>query len=423
MRELFRTLLTALLALMIAPNVHADLTTTYTIHFSLVGGGPLPTSGSFVYDSTTNQFLSFTVQWNGLTYDLTSSANNPQIEEPPPCIGGTTGPQATLALMTVCGAEGYDVASWVAVYGAPCVPGAPFHVASFDFQAAVVETEEQINVAKSFEVPPPPPDQCLSALGSYIARPTWTWRPPPTGLTPGQIIRIIAGPVYVPPGVPVEVNLGFVDVNGANIGPQLTKTLTQGQTATLDLNADTLQLPGRILVRPVVTVVNPNGLPSAAAGSPPAVFIPEVTEVFDTATGFGRVLIPGDTAFAAHPVFAFQGLALGQTIQLIASAFANTGCSGTLGFADVDGNPVGPTKQVTLQPGQTASLELQAGTLGLAPRQRKEIQPVVSPLVSAAAGATDSACQATTEVFETITGRTWTYQPGERELPELPAVQ
>jgi len=179
-------------------------------------------------------------------------------------------------------------------------------------------------------------------------------------------------------------------------------------------------LPGRILVQPAVTVVNPNGLPSAAAaGSAPAVFIPEVTEVFDTATGFGRVLIPGDTEFAAHPTFAFQGLALGQTMQLIVSAFPNTACSATLGFADVNGNPVGATKQVNLQPGQTDSLELHADELGPAPGQRKEIQPLVSPLVSAAAVPTNSACQATSEVFDSLTGRTWTYQPGGRELPAV----
>lgn len=255
-----------------------------------------------------------------------------------------------------------------------------------------------------------------SGLGSFIATPNSLRGWPPTGIGPGQIIRIIAGPVYVPPGVPVEVNLGFVDVNGANIGPQLTETLTEGHTATLDLDANTLQLHGRTLVRPVVTVVNPNGLPGPAAGAPASVFIPEVTEVFDAATGFGRVIFPGDTEFAANPTFAFQGLALRETMQIIVSAFPNTGCSATLGFADIAGNPVGPTKQVNLQPGQTDSLELHADTLDLAPGQIKELQPLVTPLVSAAGVPSSSACQATTEVIDTLTGRSRTYQPGERQL-------
>ena len=430
MRKAVWILSTVLLALIVVPGVQANSTTTYKVNFNLSYGSPLPTSGSFVYDNTTNQFLSFTMHWDGWTFDLPSSnVNAPKINYGgPPCIGGATGPQATLALMITCDLQGYPAASWGASVN-PNMTSPPEPCQAFFGFSDVVEGAEgnvpAISVSQAINLPssicanPNLSAPVVDAGGGWIATPTAVRWPPHRGFGLGQIIRVIAGPVYVPPGVPVEVNLGFVDINGVSIGPALTQTLTQGQTATLDLSADALQLTGRTLVRPVVTLVNPNGLPTTASGAPASVFIPEVSEVFDAATGFGRELIPGDTEFAANPTFAFQGLALGETMQIIVSGFPNTGCSATLGFADINGNPVGPTKQVNLQPGQADSLEVHAITLGIAPGQRMELQPVVSPFVSAAAASSGSACQATTEVFDTLTGRTWTYQPGERQLPAV----
>ena len=52
----------------------------YTINFTTFAGSPLPTFGSFTYDSTAalgSQFASFVVGWDGLTFDLTSEANSP----------------------------------------------------------------------------------------------------------------------------------------------------------------------------------------------------------------------------------------------------------------------------------------------------------------------------------------------------------
>lgn len=43
----------------------------YTIDFTLTQGSPLPTSGSFIYDSSTSTFTSFDVVWDGDTFDLT----------------------------------------------------------------------------------------------------------------------------------------------------------------------------------------------------------------------------------------------------------------------------------------------------------------------------------------------------------------
>lgn len=106
-RKIWGIILAALFVVIGAPNAPAQ-TTSYTIDFttSPPGGSPLP-SGSFVYDHSSNQFLSFTVHWDGFRFNLTSSANNPYIESGgPPCVGGDTGAMATLKLMTVCGIVG-----------------------------------------------------------------------------------------------------------------------------------------------------------------------------------------------------------------------------------------------------------------------------------------------------------------------------
>lgn len=51
----------------------------YNINFT--GGSPNPTSGSFRYDAAAAigaQFSLFNVVWNGIAFDLTASANNPE---------------------------------------------------------------------------------------------------------------------------------------------------------------------------------------------------------------------------------------------------------------------------------------------------------------------------------------------------------
>ncbi len=48
--------------------------TTYDINFTLTSGTPAPTAGSFTYDPAVG-FSNFTVDWNGLTFDLTAAAN------------------------------------------------------------------------------------------------------------------------------------------------------------------------------------------------------------------------------------------------------------------------------------------------------------------------------------------------------------
>jgi len=69
---------------------HADTVTAYTINFTTTFGSPSPDSGSFTYDSTNPQFSNFLVTWNGGTFDLTLSANNP-------FVGGSCSSEASIA--------------------------------------------------------------------------------------------------------------------------------------------------------------------------------------------------------------------------------------------------------------------------------------------------------------------------------------
>jgi hypothetical protein len=46
----------------------------YNINFT--GGSPNPTAGSFIYDADSPLFTSFTVIWQGISFDLSAPANN-----------------------------------------------------------------------------------------------------------------------------------------------------------------------------------------------------------------------------------------------------------------------------------------------------------------------------------------------------------
>jgi hypothetical protein len=241
---------------------------------------------------------------------------------------------------------------------------------------------------------------------------------PPVGGALGQGVRltVVAGPANVPPGAPVEANLGFVDVSGNPIGPSAQVSLSPGQTQSLEFNADTLvqHLGRRVEVRPVVT-------PLSTDPSSPSLHAS--VEVFDLLTGFGTLLAPAPAveSLSALPSFVPQGLAAGQTMRLNVVAFPPDPCIGQLSFADKNGAPVGSSMPVNLNPGMVTSLDLNADTLGLKLGQHIEVQPVVSAAPSASVPIA-STCQGSVEVFDHLTGRTWTYQT---QLPavQLPAVQ
>ena len=72
MRKSFWIML-ALVVLGGGPAIHADTFTDGTLNFTVVSGtGPAPT-GSFVFDNITNVFNSFTVQWDGQTFDFATA--------------------------------------------------------------------------------------------------------------------------------------------------------------------------------------------------------------------------------------------------------------------------------------------------------------------------------------------------------------
>jgi hypothetical protein len=241
---------------------------------------------------------------------------------------------------------------------------------------------------------------------------------PPVGWVFGQGVRltVVAGPAVVPPGVPVEANLGFVDLNGNTVGPSLQVALNPGQTQSLEWAAPVQQLGQRLEVRPVVTQTSTD---------PSSPLLQASVEVFDLLTGFGTVLAPAPAtqSVSGVPGFFPQGLAGGQTMRLNVVAFPPDPCIGVLSFADKNGARVGPSLPVNLTPGMATSLDLNADALGLKVGEHMEVQPVISATPSISAGAPiTSACQGSVEVFDHLTGRTWTYQSG---LPavQLPAVQ
>jgi hypothetical protein len=155
-------------------NTRADSITDGTINFTLTVGAPLPTTGSFVYDDTSNQFLNFTVGWDELTFNLTSAANSPTITAGgPACISGDTGAQATLALMDVCDTAG--------AYWDGTSPTMPVHaVPTFAFVAAGPLPGPQLITMAVFYTSPTTDTRDVG-LGSYVTTTTTNMPEPGAG--------------------------------------------------------------------------------------------------------------------------------------------------------------------------------------------------------------------------------------------------
>jgi hypothetical protein len=92
----------------------------YDINF-ITTSGIAPTAGSFVYDSAIPAFSSFTIVWNGLTFDLTSTANLPFHHNPnaPFLDGACNTPAADAAdLFRILSGEcGLEERAWYALVG------------------------------------------------------------------------------------------------------------------------------------------------------------------------------------------------------------------------------------------------------------------------------------------------------------------
>lgn len=226
------------------------------------------------------------------------------------------------------------------------------------------------------------------------------------GLAAGQVLRLNV--VAYPPN-PCMATIGFRNANGQIPQPEPGKTvsLNPGESAFVDLPAVALgiQFGGRREFQPVVTLTpqpqpDANAAPNACGAS---------VEVFDAITGLSLVAVPMPEPDLPNVSlqFGMAGIALGQVLRLNLVAYPPVPCSATIGFLNSNGQypQPEPDKTVYLNPGEAAFIDLPAGALGLQFGQRAELQPVVA-LQPGANGS--SACQATAEVYDRFSGRTWT---------------
>jgi hypothetical protein len=114
-----------------------------------------------------------------------------------------------------------------------------------------------------------------------------------------------------------------------------------------------------------------------------------------------QVLPSGETYF---PMI---GITLGQTLQINLVAYPPDPCFAQMGFLDSNGAFVGHVSNVTLQPGQSASLSIEGNSLTSAIGQRVELMPqvVMNPN-------SPSVCHATAEVFGDLLGATTVFAVG-----------
>lgn len=110
--------------------------------------------------------------------------------------------------------------------------------------------------------------------------------------------------------------------------------------------------------------------------------------------------------------FAMIGITRVQTLQINVVAFPPDPCFAQLGFQDTNGNALGTTTTVALQPGQSASLALNGNTLASSVGQRVEVLPTVVPEVVVGAVAVINQCVAAAEVFDNVLGITSVLVPG-----------
>ena len=75
---------------------------SYTIDFT-TASGVAPTSGSFDFDATSSTFTDFMVDWHGIAFDFTASANSPTFSPASAtCLHGASGALAAFYELTQC---------------------------------------------------------------------------------------------------------------------------------------------------------------------------------------------------------------------------------------------------------------------------------------------------------------------------------
>src|ERR1700744_5732649 len=103
----------------VAMCAHAE-SLTYNLNFS--GGAINPTSGSFTYNTTTEQFTSFNVNWDGVDFNILGE-NNPVSQNSCPFVNG----QQVFAILTGGGeCDGSPLSNTWAVFP-PNPPGGTYN--------------------------------------------------------------------------------------------------------------------------------------------------------------------------------------------------------------------------------------------------------------------------------------------------------
>jgi hypothetical protein len=222
---------------------------------------------------------------------------------------------------------------------------------------------------------------------------------PMMGITRGQTLKINL--VAYPPD-PCDAALGFRDSSGNPVGPTTNVTLQPGQSVSLAIAGNSLAtLPGeRVEVLPTV-VVSPGTSPEGCRAS---------AEVLDDVLGVTTVLLPAVQGYLTNPEFSTLGVTAFETVRLNVVAFPPDPCVGQISFLNSDGELVGNAlKNVNLQPGQAAFLDLPGSTLVTKLGQRAEVRPVISPTNNPAAA--PNACVVSAEVYTNVLGTTTSYYP------------
>lgn len=238
------------------------------------------------------------------------------------------------------------------------------------------------------------------------------------------------------PGGPVQAQVGFLNAEtGSLLGPLRPVTLNPGQleSVDLDLTPYVARLGQRIEVQPVIE-------PTPGAADPGPMQISATEQTFDDLTGFQAVsaTVPQPGAFGSinpgpqnlpggvnpGPIsvsaLSPQILAGAQTMRFDIVALPFDSCTAQVSFNDGNGVALIPAVPVNLTPGTGTTVDLTSEAVSVRLGQNIEVQPVLTPTAPLAAVAQNSVCIGSVEVFDQVTGRSWSHQ---NTMVGLPAVQ
>ena len=246
------------------------------------------------------------------------------------------------------------------------------------------------------------------------------WVIDPSGATPSYITVNLEGygranfanfglRVHLTPGEAVELNIksestctvqaGFTDGQGNTL---VSKTLNLDGIGVQTVRYDTLTATAglAVQVRPFVSSS------SSPAGARSNCSLFASAAVLDTLTNSTLLFIPGQkppNPNDAYSVLLPASISLFQNLRL--NVIGDSGlCTGTLGFSDVTGNPLGSSKTVNLNPGQSDYIEATGRSLVARIGGHSVLQAQFSP--SPAAAVAVGVCTVYEEVTDAFSGRT-----------------